>query len=75
MERPPRQTDQSGNTGAGAAERPMTKAEAAKAMSRFKVLTGRLLTVSRDQLAAEEKRYQDRKPRKRSVKAPRRRSS
>jgi hypothetical protein len=74
MGRPRRQPEQSDSTAVGVVEKPMTKAEAAKAMDRFRVLTGRLLTVSREQLAAEEQRYQASKPQKLSRKSPRRRS-
>lgn len=63
-----RQPEQSDSTAANVAEKPMTKAEAAKAMDRFRVLTGRLLTVSREQLAAEERRHQEAKPLKKKIK-------
>jgi hypothetical protein len=63
MRRSRRQPEQSDNAEANAvAEKPMTKAEAAKAMERFRALTGRLLTVSREQIAEEERRHQAAKP-------------
>jgi len=44
--------------GVANAEKPLTKAEAKKAMARFERLTKGLLSVSREQLKREEKRYQ-----------------
>jgi hypothetical protein len=44
------------------AEKPLTRAEAKKAMARFESLTRRLLTVSRGQIQEEQGRYEKRKP-------------
>jgi hypothetical protein len=41
--------------------KPLTKAEAKKAMARFESLTRRLLTVSRAQLQKEQERHEERK--------------
>jgi hypothetical protein len=40
------------------AEKPLTKAEAKKAMARFESLTRQLLTVSRGQLQEEQLKYE-----------------
>jgi hypothetical protein len=45
-------------------EKPLTKAEAKKAMARFESLTRRLLTVSRDRLQDEQERYEEHRQRK-----------
>ena len=67
MARTPRRRERSGSTEADA-EKPMTKAEAAKAMDRFKDLTRRLLKVPRERLQAEEERHQRDKPKGRQRK-------
>ena len=65
MAKTPRQRERSDSTGAGADRKPMTKAEAAKAMDRFKDLTRGLLNVSKEQLRAEEERHMRERPKKR----------
>jgi hypothetical protein len=42
-------------------ERPLTKAEAKKAMARFESLTRQLLTVPRGRLQEEQERYEKRR--------------
>jgi hypothetical protein len=44
-------------------QKPLTKAGAKKAMARFESLTRQLLTVTRDRLRDEQKRYEKRKHR------------
>jgi hypothetical protein len=64
MARTPRQRERSDSAEASAAKKPMTKAEAEKAMDRFKNLTRRLLNVSREQLMAEEQRHKSMRPKR-----------
>jgi hypothetical protein len=56
--RPPRDRSDSTEASAG---KPLTKAEAAKAMDRFKNLTRTLLNVPREKLNAEQQRYEQSK--------------
>jgi hypothetical protein len=49
-------------------KKPLTKAEAKKAMARFESLTRRLLTVSRVQLQEEQERYEKRKHQRKPIK-------
>lgn len=62
MAKPPRQPERNDSAEAGGPEKPMTKAEAAKAMSRFKTLTRHLLAVPRERLKVEEIRFRSGKP-------------
>lgn len=43
------------------AEKPLTKAEAKKAMARFEALTRQLITVSRERLQVEQNHYETKK--------------
>ena len=63
MDKRPRH-DRSDSTEASAGK-PLTKAEAVKAMGRFKNLTRNLLNVPREKIQAEEKHYQKGRDRKR----------
>ena len=56
MAKTPRQHEQS-DRGEASAGKPMTRAEAAKAMERFKSLTRDLLKIPREKIEAEEQRY------------------
>ena len=49
---------ESSGKGEATAEKPLTKAEAKKAMARFESLTRQLLTVSRGQLQEEQQKYE-----------------
>jgi hypothetical protein len=49
-------------------EKPLTKAEAKKAMARFESLTRRLLAVPRAQLQEEQERYEKRKHQRKPIK-------
>jgi len=60
-----RTRDRSDSTEASAGKS-LTKAEAGRAMDRFKNLTRDLLNVPREKIQAEENRYQRDKPKRRT---------